>query len=52
MSDTNRVEIADLDTLQNASVTQRGSKGAVAVEILDSNGNQLTSLGQIGRAHV
>jgi hypothetical protein len=28
-----------------ASVTTRGSKGAVGVEILDSSGNQITSFG-------
>ena len=40
-----KVEITDVGTLENASVTLRGSKGALSVEILDANGNQVTALG-------
>ncbi len=40
-----KIEITDIDTGEDASVTLRGTKGAVAIEVLDSNGDQVTSFG-------
>lgn len=48
MSSNSRVTLTNEADDSKASITDRGFKGALAVELLDANGNQITDFGGEG----